>query len=156
MRGAASFTPSFIVNYAAEHPTCMQVAAHSFHTASPSQSPPVPHSLLPPNIPLPREQPLLFCDRMSIDFNPSSLWLALGSTVFLSHGRSSIRRSSFSDRLNTNNAANGQPPAHSSHYHEQWPIPSLCTAHPLQRPASSASRHVDCGAEGTPISGQRA
>lgn len=84
------------------------------------------------------------------------MWLALCSTVFLSDGRSSIRRSSFSDRLDTNNAVNGQLPGQPSDYHEQWPIPSLCTAHPLQRPASSASRYLDCGAEGTPPSGQRA
>lgn len=92
---------------------------------------------------------------MSIHFSPWSLWLALDSTVFLSHGRPSISRSSFSDRLDTNDATNGQLPGHSSHHHEQWPIPSLCTAHPLQRSTSAASRHVDCGAEGTPIGVQR-
>ena len=38
MRGAASFTPSSYVDYA-EHPTCMQVAGHSFQTASTPQYP---------------------------------------------------------------------------------------------------------------------
>lgn len=157
MRGAASFTPSVTVNYAAEHPTCMQVAAHSFHTASTSQFPLVPLSPLTPS-------QYISCESIATTglrsheryFTPWSLWLALGSTVFLSHGRSSIRRSSFSNRLDTNNAVNGHLPSQPSHYHEQWPIPCLCTAHPLQRPASSASRHVDCGAEGTSLSSQRA
>jgi len=93
---------------------------------------------------------------MIIDFNPWSWRLALCSTFFLNDGRSSISRSSSSDRLDTNNAVNGQLPSQPSHYHEQWPIPGLCTAHPFQRPASSTSRYVDCRAERTPLSGQRA